>query len=89
MARSRFFHISLISAVLASAVLWVFEFPVRAISWVLERLPFLADPCPLADLFGRPTLALVGPPDCSIAPALAHEQRHEAGLARLGTVRHR
>lgn len=86
MSRSR---LGIISAMLSCALLWVIALPARAISWVLDSFPFLADPRPLADLFGRPTLALAGPSDHSIDSALANDQRHEAGLARLGAVRHR
>lgn len=44
----------------------------------------------LSDLFrGPPALALVGPGGEPIGASHYHRNRHEAGLARLGTVRHR
>lgn len=42
----------------------------------------------IRDLLRGPALAYDGPSDSAIEPSLMHRQRHEAGLSRLGTVRH-
>lgn len=88
MARSR---LSLIAVSLAVAGA-IAAIPARAIAFAIdwvERALFAVDPRAIVDAIRGsegPALALAGGP--SIEPSLATSQRHEAGLARLGSVRH-
>lgn len=84
--RSRTFFVALVVA----AVGFIAAIPMAAIAFVRDVFVGLTDARPFRDLFETPALALAGhDPGGSIAPALAQHQRHEAGLARLGAVRHR
>lgn len=80
--------LSLITVSLAAAIAWVIILPARAVDWALARLPILFDPRPLRDLVEGPDLLLHSPAGPEISPALYQRNRHEAGLARLGAVRH-
>lgn len=87
---SRFRFYPLISLALAVCSALV-ALPGRAIAFayaLVDRM-FATDPRPMLAGFG--TDAAIAPSGSwrSIDPALANDQRHEAGLARLGAVRHR
>lgn len=69
----------------AVAVTWLVTLPARAISYVVGFLPTLAEPVRLVD---EPAFALDSPAPRDIEPSLYHRNRHEAGLRRLGAVRH-
>lgn len=84
MIRSRF---NILISLATCAILWAVSLPVRAIEFVASLVPLLTDPRPLGD-FGQPALALNSPAPRDIDPSLYHENRHEAGLARLASVRH-
>jgi hypothetical protein len=86
------FH-SLVAAI-GVAFSFIVHLPARAAGFVVDlfdTLVLATDTRALADLFraggssGR--VAIAG--DVPIDAALATDQRHEAGLARLGAVRHR
>ena len=90
MAMPRFGRITALCAVLCvAAVGYIAAIPIRAIAFVRDLFVGLTDVRPFRDLFEVPQLVLDGPAGRSISPALAHDQKHEAGLARLGAVRHR
>jgi len=81
---------AIFAALVVAAASFIAALPARAIAFVRDLFVGLTDPRPFRDLFETPALALDGPGDSrSISPWLAHDQKHEAGLARLGTVRHR
>lgn len=79
----------IIAALCVAAVSFIAAIPARAIAFVRDLFVGLVDPRPFRALFETPQLALDGPAGRSISPALANDQKHEAGLARLGAVRHR
>lgn len=65
--------------------------PARAIATAVDLFSdafAFVDSSVLRSLFDEPTLALEGPRLGPIEPSLLQRQRHEAGLARLGSVRH-
>lgn len=78
--------------VAALAISWAVALPARAVEAAGRFILNLTDGSIvrfIADLFRSPALAAAGgAPMVDIDPALATEQRHEAGLSRLGTVRH-
>lgn len=79
-------------AIVALAVSWMAALPTRAFDAVGRFVLLLPDFRVinfLADLTRGPALALDGPAGQPIDSASWHRNRHEAGLARLGTVRHR
>lgn len=76
-------------ALCVAAVSFLAAIPAAVIGFVRDLFVGLTDARPFRDLFETPQLALVGPAGRSISPWLAHDQKHEAGLARLGAVRHR
>ena len=87
MAASRF---SRILAVVVLAMSWAATLPARAIDAVgrfILELPTGDVMRHIADLFRGPQL-VVGGPAGEIDSALYQHNRHEAGLARLGAVRH-
>ena len=90
MARSRF---SVLVSLACLAVSYVVAIPARAVAFVYDLVGsfvLATNPRAVADLLrivDAPALAFAG--DVPIDAALANDQRHEAGLARLGTVRHR
>lgn len=93
MASQRFRFPALISLCLA-AISWVAILPQRAISLAVDFIDafvLTTDPRAVSDLLagGHQPFAYAGPSGDQVSAALAHEQRHEAGLARLGAVRHR
>jgi len=83
MNRSR---LGMIVTICSAALAWLITVPDRIFATVLAAWPKLAAMPRL--VASGPTFAFDGPADASIDPALAHDQRHEAGLARLGAVRH-
>lgn len=87
----RLFSLAGLFSLACLAINWMAAIPDRLVSWTLDVLAYVFRPEPFAldRLFGSPALVPAGPPGRSIDPALANLQRHEAGLARLGTVRHR
>lgn len=89
MVRSRY---SALVCLAISALAFVVALPERARDLFVGFIDWLApvvDVRPFVDFLrtGEPTLAYAG--QTPIDPALAHDQKHEAGLARLGAVRHR
>jgi hypothetical protein len=81
------------SAILTALIVWPARALDRARDFAVDlfgRFPVLVDTRAITDLFRLrgPALAYDGPPDLAIDPALANDQKHESGLARLGTVRH-
>lgn len=56
----------------------------------IKTILLAVDPRAVADLFrSDDQMAFNGPASTPIGSTLARDQRHEAGLARLGAVRHR
>lgn len=89
MARSRFGLFALASLCLAA----IAALPGRALGFVrdvFDTVVLATNPTAVADLFRSNDSGTVfaGPAGSSIDPALANDQRHEAGLSRLGSVRH-
>lgn len=74
------------------AISWAGALPARAIEASGRFLISIFDGsivASISDLFRSPALAAGSPfGDIPIDPHLAHSQRHEAGIARLGTTRH-
>lgn len=90
MALARLYRLPIFCAALVvAAASFIAAIPARAIAFVRDLFVGLTDARPFRDLFETPALALDGPAGRSISPWLAHDQKHEAGLARLGAVRHR
>lgn len=77
------------AALCVAATSFIAAIPRHAIAFVRDLFVGLTDARPFRELFETPPLVLVGPAGRSVSPALAHDQKHEAGLARLGAVRHR
>lgn len=78
---------------LVAAIHFLIALPARALTFAVDLFDSVilaADPRAIADLFrldDTPAYALDGP-GRYVDPALLTDQKHEAGLARLGTVRH-
>jgi hypothetical protein len=70
------------------AVGMIVAFPSRVVAFARDSFALLFDPRPAFDRFETPALALDAPVPPSIASSLFNRNRHEAGLARLGSVRH-
>lgn len=65
--------------------------PGRIISFardVFDTLVLIVDPTAVRNLFDQPSIAFDAAGGDQVSAALAHSQRHEAGLSRLGAVRH-
>lgn len=89
MARSRF----PLFAFAFAAISFLVALPGRAVAFAVDLIDtfvLATDPARVADFLRArsPALAFAGPSDTTIDAALANDQRHEAGLSRLGTVRH-
>lgn len=86
MSRSRF---SIIVSLCMAAVSWALILPARAGRIACDFFASIwTDPRPFLTLNDGPALAFQLPGGDQISPSLYQRNRHEAGIARLGSVRH-
>lgn len=88
MARS---HFARCFAVIALALSWAYTLPARtfdAVGRFILSAPDFRVIAFINDLFNTRPAAVAGAGTAPIDAALYTRNRHEAGLARLGTVRH-
>jgi hypothetical protein len=76
------------AALCVAAASYIAAIPVAAIGFIRGLFVGLVDARPFRELFETPSIVLVGPSGSQIDRSLWHRNRHEAGLARLGAVRH-
>jgi hypothetical protein len=73
----------------ACALSYAIALPARAFAFVLEIFAPIFDARPFQFLFAGVMPVLAAADGTPIEAALFQRNRHEAGLARLGAVRHR
>jgi len=85
---ARFRIVSIAATLVVAATSFLAALPARTVAFVRDLFVGLVDARPFRDLFEAPRLALDGPAGHPIDAALYQRNRHEAGLAKLGAVRH-